>query len=91
MTSRERVRAAVMHQQPDRIPIDFGGMRSTGIMAVAYHRLKEHLGISGGETFVYDVTQNLAQPEPELQSRSSSATRYLAKAAAMCSIRSTTS
>ncbi len=63
MTSRERVRAAIQHQEPDRVPLDLGAMRSTGIMAQAYHRLKGYLGITDGETFVYDLPQNLAQPE----------------------------
>lgn len=69
MTSRERVLAAIQHQEPDRVPIDLGGMRSTGIMAVAYHRLKEYLGINTGETFHYDLVQSLAQPEDEILER----------------------
>ena len=44
MTSRERVLAAVAHKEPDRVPLDHGSMRSTGIMAIAYNRLKAHLG-----------------------------------------------
>jgi len=63
MTPRERVLAAVNHQEPDRVPIDQGSMRSSGIMAIAYNRLKKHLGVTGGETFVYDLVQQLAQPE----------------------------
>lgn len=63
MTSRERVMAAVNHQEPDRVPVDFGAMRSTGIMAVEYNRLKKHLNYKGGETFVYDLMQQLAEPE----------------------------
>jgi len=63
MTSRERVLAAIDHRRPDRVPIDLGAMRSTGITAVAYSRLKEHLGITSGRTLVYDVVQQLAQPE----------------------------
>ena len=31
MTSRERVRAAINHQQPDRVPVDFGSTFITGI------------------------------------------------------------
>jgi len=38
-------------------------MRSTGIMAIAYNRLKAHLGISEGPTYVYDLVQQLAEPE----------------------------
>lgn len=63
MTKRERVLAAIAHREPDRVPIDLGAMRSTGITAIAYSRLKKYLGITGGETYVYDVVQQLAQPE----------------------------
>lgn len=41
-------------------------MRSTGITALAYSRLKRHLGLHGGRTRVYDVVQQLALPEPEI-------------------------
>jgi len=64
MTSRERVLEALNHREPDRVPIDCGAMRSTGIQAIAYHRLKAHLGIDGGATRVYDMIQQLAEPEP---------------------------
>lgn len=63
MTSRERILAAVNHKEPDRVPIDHGSMRSTGIMAIAYNRLKAHLGIAAGPTKVYDLIQQLAQPD----------------------------
>lgn len=66
MNSRERVLATLQHREPDKVPIDLGAMRSTGIMAIAYNQLKEHLGISGGVTRVYDVGQQLAEPEPEI-------------------------
>jgi uroporphyrinogen decarboxylase len=63
MTRRERVLAAIRHCEPDRVPVDLGGMRSTGITALAYGRLKKYLGIEAGATQVYDVIQQLAQPE----------------------------
>jgi len=66
MTSRERVLTTLQHKEPDKVPIDFGGMRSTGIMAIAYNRLKKYLGITSGETRVYDVMQQLAEPEKEI-------------------------
>jgi len=66
MTRRERVLAAIAHREPDRVPVDLGAMRSTGITAIAYSRLKDHLGIRSGATCVYDVVQQLAQPEPEI-------------------------
>jgi uroporphyrinogen decarboxylase len=69
MTSRERVLKALRHEETDRIPIDFGGMASTGIMAIAYERLKEYLGITGGQTRVFDIGQQLAEVEPVILSR----------------------
>ena len=63
MTSRERVLAALNHREPDRVPVDFGGHRSSGIMAIAYARLKEALGITSGDIFVYDMIQQLAVVE----------------------------
>jgi len=38
-------------------------MRSTGIQAIAYNRLKAHLGIRDGRTRVFDMVQQLAEPE----------------------------
>ena len=68
-TSRERVLKTIRHEEPDRLPIDLGGMASTGIMAIAYARLKEHLGITSGEIRVFDMGQQLAEVEPEILSR----------------------
>ena len=64
MNSRERVLAAINHQEPDRVPIDFGGHRSSGISAIAYAKLKEALGITSGDIYVYDMIQQLAIVEP---------------------------
>ena len=69
MTSRERVLKAIRHEEADRLPIDFGGMASTGIMAIAYDRLKKHLGITSGDIRVFDMGQQLAEVEPEILSR----------------------
>ncbi len=66
MTRRERVLAAIDHREPDRVPVDLGAMRSTGITAAAYGKLKDYLGLRTGHTDVYDVVQQLAQPEPEI-------------------------
>ena len=47
MTPRERVSRAVNHQVPDRVPIDLGGMKASGIAVTAYDRVKRMLGIPG--------------------------------------------
>ncbi len=64
MNSRERVLAALNHRQSDRMPVDFGGHRSSGIMAIAYARLKRALDITSGDIYVYDMIQQLAIVEP---------------------------
>jgi len=66
MTSRDRILCALNHQQPDRMPIDFGGHRSSGIAAIAYAKVKKALGISSGDIYVYDMVQQLAIVEPEV-------------------------
>lgn len=66
MTSRERVLAAINHQHPDQIPVDLGSNPSSGISAMGYNKLKKALGINGGHTRIYDVVQQLAQPEDEV-------------------------
>jgi uroporphyrinogen decarboxylase len=60
MTSRERVLAALNHTEPDRIPIDLGAHRSSGIAAIAYHHLRKHLGLPEKSIRVYDMVQQLA-------------------------------
>jgi hypothetical protein len=47
MTPRQRVLKAVNHQVPDRVPIDLGGCKASGIAATAYDKLKRALGIPG--------------------------------------------
>lgn len=66
MTSREQILAAVEHREPDRVPVDLGATPSSGISAMAYGKLKDYLGLYAGHTRVYDVVQQLAQPEEEV-------------------------
>ena len=57
---RERVMTAFQHRDPDRIPIDFSGHRSSGIAAVAYAKLRRKLGLPLKVVRVYDPVQQLA-------------------------------
>ena len=61
LTSLERVRIALNHEEPDRVPVDFGGSRITGIGAIAYKNLIQQLGLRE-EIRVYDIKQQLAEP-----------------------------
>lgn len=69
MTSRERVMAAVNHKQPDCVPLDLRATPSSGISAIAYNRLKKHLGMTEGHTKIYDVVQQVVYPEQEILDR----------------------
>lgn len=66
MTSRERVLAAINHRSPDYVPLDLGATPSSGISAIAYNNLKKHLGMTGGQTRIFDVVQQVVQPEIEI-------------------------
>ncbi|HZT31933.1 MAG TPA: uroporphyrinogen decarboxylase family protein [Bryobacteraceae bacterium] len=44
MTHRERVLAALEHRQSDRVPMDLGSARFTGMVKPAYEHLRAHLG-----------------------------------------------
>ena len=60
MTSRERVRTALNHREPDRVPVDLGAHRSSGIAAIAYHKLRTYLQLPEKPVRVYDMVQQLA-------------------------------
>jgi hypothetical protein len=68
MTPRERVLAAVNHQVPDRVPIDLGGMKASGIAVSAYDKVKRRLGIST-PTKVLDPRFMIAVVEDEVLRR----------------------
>jgi len=65
ITGRERVITALNHEEPDRVPIDFGGSRITGISAIAYSNLLDYLG-RDKEIRLYDIKQQLAIPSFEV-------------------------
>jgi len=60
MTSKERVLSSLNHRQPDRVPIDLSGYRSSGIAAIAYPKLRAALGLEPRSVDVYDPVQQLA-------------------------------
>jgi uroporphyrinogen decarboxylase len=63
MTSRDRIQASIRHQEPDRVPVDLGSTPSSGISTIAYFNLKRYLGMTEGHTRVYEIVQQIAQPE----------------------------
>ncbi|MEO2047464.1 MAG: uroporphyrinogen decarboxylase family protein [Pirellulales bacterium] len=69
MTPRQRVLTALAHEQPDQIPVDLSGHRSSGIAAIAYAKLRDHLGLEKKPIRVYDVQQQLAIVDDDVLER----------------------
>jgi hypothetical protein len=69
MTSRERVLAAIDHQEPDRVPLDLGGSFVTGIHAQSLHHLRRRLGLEDRPVKLHDAVQMLAEVEMDVVER----------------------
>lgn len=87
MTSRERVLAALRHEEPDRIPIDFGSHASSSISILAYLKLKGALGIQEGIPRMYHVWGQIPDIEPAVLDRMHSDTVQLHRYRASLGIR----
>ncbi len=87
MTSRQRVLAALNHQEPDRVPIDFGGHASSSISLLAYLKLKNALGITEGIPRVYHIWGQIPDIEPAVLDRMHSDTVQLHRYRASLGIR----
>ena len=70
-TSFERIKAAVEHREPDRIPFDLGGSTLTGINKKAYYNLRKYLGLkvpaSIEDIVIDDKMQQLALVEDDVR------------------------
>jgi uroporphyrinogen decarboxylase len=68
-TSIERVRAALEHREPDRVPFDLGGSVLTGMNKVAYQNLRRYLGLPDKPIEIYDPIQQLARIHQDVLDR----------------------
>jgi uroporphyrinogen decarboxylase len=69
MTPRERVMAALNHQEPDRVPIDLGQATGDGITLGAYRKLLRHLGLDDSRIQVKDRRGQTARVDEEVLRR----------------------
>jgi uroporphyrinogen decarboxylase len=76
MTSRERIRKTLNHEEPDRIPIDWGEVSIAGIHAIAYQNLLKYLNIEE-EINIHDYVQVLALPSEYILKMLEVDTRYI--------------
>lgn len=78
LTSRERLRMALRHEEPDRVPIDFGQDYHNGINEVAYQNLVSYLQLdTPAPPRVYDLIQRLAVVDECILERFHVDTRYI--------------
>lgn len=65
--SSERLKNALNHKQPDRIPIDFGGTAVTGVHASCVAALRDYYGLEKRPVRVHEPFQMLALLDNDLQ------------------------
>ena len=67
MNSRERVVAALNHQEPDKVPIDLNGTTCTTITRNAYVKLREYLGLEKEPApFISDLALGAVIPKDDI-------------------------
>ena len=69
MSSRERVWRAINFQEPDRVPIDIGGTKNTGLCIDAYAELVKYLGFDLGPAKVYEQFMMLGRMDEPVRRR----------------------
>lgn len=77
LTPRERVKLALNHQEPDRVPLDIGAGASQSIVVEGYEKLKQFLGIPG-ETRMLNKTFRVARLDESVMRRLGSDCRLVA-------------
>ena len=66
MTSRERVLTAFAHKEPDKVPVDFGGMCTSMVNCQVVAQLRDYYGLAYDESrymVYYDAFGDNVVPE----------------------------
>lgn len=64
-TSYDRLKTALEHSEPDKVPFDIGGTMVSGVNIKTMQRLREHL-ILEGEAVVHDTVTQMARTDDDL-------------------------
>ena len=67
VSSRERLRAALDHREPDRVPLDFGSTPVTGMHVSCVAALRRHYGLAPEPVKVIEPGQMLGLVEDDLR------------------------
>jgi uroporphyrinogen decarboxylase len=76
-TSRERVLAALSHEQLDRVPLDIGGTNCTSMHVTVEKKLKQYLGLEGKGSEVKSLNQKVVIPDERVLDYYGSDTRSI--------------
>lgn len=68
MTSRERILCSLEHKEPDRIPIDFGGLH-TSCHKSTYQKLLNFLGLEDRQLKIFDMFQQIVFPDEKMREK----------------------
>ncbi len=68
MTSRERVRTALAHREPDSVPVDFGGTAVTGVHVSCVAALRDYYGLEKRPVKLHEPYQMLGWVDDDLKS-----------------------
>jgi len=66
MNSKQRIRAAIDHQQPDKLPMDFGSSFITGIHCSVVEQLRAHYKLEKRPVKICEPYQMLGEVEADL-------------------------
>lgn len=66
-SSRRRVQESLRHREPDRLPLDIGGTRVTGIHTKAYARYREAFGLPAVEPRMQILYLQLARVDQDFR------------------------
>lgn len=69
MTPRERLLAALAHEEPDRVPIDLGGSVVTSIAVSTYVAVRRHLRLPDRPPRILEFVQQIAEVDPDVLDR----------------------
>ncbi|MDP8244616.1 MAG: uroporphyrinogen decarboxylase family protein [Candidatus Hinthialibacter antarcticus] len=66
-TSRDVINAALNHQQPEKLPIDFGGTNTSGVHVSCVAALRDYYGLEKQPVKVYEPSQMLGWIDEDLK------------------------
>ncbi|MGP8244604.1 MAG: uroporphyrinogen decarboxylase family protein [Bryobacteraceae bacterium] len=67
VSSRDRLRTALEHREPDRVPLDFGSTSVTGIHVTCVAALRDYYGLPKGPVRVHEPGQMLGYVDHDLR------------------------